>query len=92
MTFIVIMDQGSRGSGVLLEVTQCWTAGRVVAAVARRVKARERALRGQGRAKQDQPCLTRGPVTARAGGLPGQWREQETLIPVVLYYYLFMAV
>lgn len=50
-------------------------------------------LREEGRATQDQPCLTQGPVTTGAGVLPGQWSiEQETLIPVFLYYYLFMAV
>lgn len=39
-----------------------------------------------------KPCLTQGPVTTGAEGLPGQWStEQETLIPVFLYYYLFMA-
>lgn len=37
--------------------------------------------------------MTQGPVTTGAGVLPGQWSiEQETLIPVFLYYYLFMAV
>lgn len=41
----------------------------------------------------NQSCLTLGAVTTGAGGLPGQWiTEQETLISVVLYYYLFMAV
>lgn len=50
-------------------------------------------LREQGRAKKNQPWLIRGPVTTGAEGPPGQWSiEQETLIPVFLYYYLFMAV